>query len=761
METVDPLSRSNSLPPVVKEEQKISQPKHISKAVNQSRPGLPPPHPALQDSTRAFVPPNQLIQSTVSTPTLIPPSPPPPPPPPPPKDLGIVAKSGPGGVPFIGKKPVRHTITLAEIRSNQEVLPEEAAPPVQQQQQPTIVPVNHSQIVVTPTMMFNEQSSMNLDDLNETFNEFEEQRLTMLSPAKYANYSHLRTPEFISGNKNTPHEVNSLEQMALEKSPWEALPKSTPANDIQSLPLHQIPLPVANYSNSNNFTDKTWGVSHEKKNILHEAFVIPTTNESEIITPNTGCIRHVTVKAEIKKPNDDIDLSCVRENSVPRNFSLQKDFEAQNPMNRQKSYEIDELASFGTVQPVESNHTSVRYRPPSPGGITPVKFTLTPKVGRRNAPVNETVDSTIKFYNPIPSSKIPLQSQPNLPPSNAGFTEQRKGISTKEENANVEGKVSNAPSRNISDSGISDSLSPEPDEFAGKIITEQMQKIEAQMKKIIEAENASENRKTEPSSSVSSFTQDRTESKRNSLISNPADLMLSNYSTMSGYSTCSEEELKFEEPKADIALKTAPFEIMEEFEEAPEEFDLGISSYSIAHPIEETMETTPVNDVNDYDLFNNNSTTSDKKEKDTSIYRFTAPKEPVLKSDKIDQNQKQTANNTCHVPSINQESFFGPSTPLHSHFVHPQFPTFNQSLSLDSMPPMFDQFPTLPSMFDSGFSSNPFMNSPFHALPVSMPIPKTETEESERVIPIQVINSPYKPKQNNQVFFIHICMADI
>ena len=58
----------------------------------------------------------------------------------------------------------------------------------------------------------------------------------------------------------------------------------------------------------------------------------------------------------------------------------------------------------------------------------------------------------------------------------------------------------------------------------------------------------------------------------------------------SGYSTSSEEDLT-----ANTDIKNAPFEVMEDFEEAQAEFDIGISSYSIAHPIEnEEMEKTPV-----------------------------------------------------------------------------------------------------------------------------------------------------------------------
>ena len=100
---------------------------------------------------------------------------------------------------------------------------------------------------------------------------------------------------------------------------------------------------------------------------------------------------------------------------------------------------------------------------------------------------------------------------------------------------------------------------------------------------------------------------------------------------LTGVMTCGEEELKFEDSAgnvADIPIRTAPFEIMEEFEEAPEEFDLGISSYSIAHPIDydEEMDRTPVPSEIFYESSDAYSTLGRGREEDSHVpYSVTTP----------------------------------------------------------------------------------------------------------------------------------------
>ena len=193
---------------------------------------------------------------------------------------------------------------------------------------------------------------------------------------------------------------------------------------------------------------------------------------------------------------------------------------------------------------------------------------------------------------------------------------------------------------------------------------------------------------------------------------------------------------------------------MEEFEEAPEEFDLGISSYSIAHPIEENIETTPVNDVNDYFDFKPYIDLSGINKCASPQYRATPT--PTDQVSRMSPNLKNIANssNTC-ISSTSQEPFFIPSTQFSLPFVHSQFPDFNPTdpMMSDSMHSLFDQFPTVPLLFDSSFLSNPFTSSPFTSMPVqgNKENQASKHQESERVIPIQVINSPYQQKPKNKV----------
>merc|ERR1712123_304087 len=172
-QTVDPLNRANSLPPgaaplaPIRNATLNHQPK-----TTPGRPGLPPRHPVhqllqsqtqnddplnksetlpSQQASNEYQQPQQVFNDQLnakqgtplptydSSPHLpmqtsmapppppmqgVPPPPPPmqgappppPPPPPPPGGLGVVAKCGLSGVPLPGKKQVKVTISLAEIR---------------------------------------------------------------------------------------------------------------------------------------------------------------------------------------------------------------------------------------------------------------------------------------------------------------------------------------------------------------------------------------------------------------------------------------------------------------------------------------------------------------------------------------------------------------------------------------------------------------------------------------------------------------------
>eukprot|EP00090_Calanus_glacialis_P035764 TRINITY_DN61007_c0_g1_i1.p1 TRINITY_DN61007_c0_g1~~TRINITY_DN61007_c0_g1_i1.p1 ORF type:complete len:937 (-),score=246.05 TRINITY_DN61007_c0_g1_i1:81-2597(-) len=466
-------------------------------------------------------------------------------------------------------------------------------------------------------------------------------------------------------------------------------------------------------------------------------------------------------------------MSRPREKSIPRQQSLQRDCEGHNvtpnaykqdTQDSKPKYTLPAQKSIDNDEPelMEINGHSgrrdsdanaqgyVRYRPETPRIVTPVRFTATPKLSNRG--LNRQPSLQDKPQN------IPLPPKPSE--KSKPVTEDIKMIS-----------------RNVSDSGISvNSSTPEPDETAGKIVTESMQKIEAQMKKILSSENVDVPDKIETSestSSVNSLNQLAPGSKRGS-ISNCQDPLPSTYSTMSGYSTCSEEELKFEEPKINIPLKTAPFEVMEDFEEAPEEFDIGISSYSISHPVEtEEMEKTPVPEVSE------NNETAKQTYEDTP-YRVSPPtRTGTLEFEKKPKNaphsqysqpQQPTTQQQYPQHQFSQQQYpqqqqpMTPNTPMNSPFITPPHNMFNQmnmpNMSLPNMPnmmgmtplhPMFDEsFTQFPNMFDQPFQ-NPVMLNSFPSMPVSTPYqPKPQEKQTgERIIPIKVVHTNSENLINN------------
>ena len=265
--------------------------------------------------------------------------------------------------------------------------------------------------------------------------------------------------------------------------------------------------------------------------------------------------------------NDDIKMSRPRERSSPRPASLQRDCEAHNATPRlcreeekpklvpQRSLETGDDPELVEIEGSsrqqgrrDSQSSIIRYRPETPRTVTPVRFTPTPKLARK---------------------------------ANTKAGDLKPKVSLKEKvEATEDIKISPAPSRNVSDSGISvNSESSEPDDSPGKIVAESMQKIEAQMRKILEHENKARHNEERERSEVSSPAPPA-----------PPAPAPQEPQVTSGYSTSSEEDLT-----GNTDIKNAPFEVMEDFEEAPAEFDIGISSYSIAHPIEnEEMEKTPV-----------------------------------------------------------------------------------------------------------------------------------------------------------------------
>merc|ERR1711892_1253704 len=92
-----------------------------------------------------------------------------------------------------------------------------------------------------------------------------------------------------------------------------------------------------------------------------------------------------------------------------------------------------------------------------------------------------------------------------------------------------------------------------------------------------------------------------------------------------------------------------PFEVMEDFEEAPEEFDLGISSYSISHPVEtEEMEKTPVPEVLE-------NTEASKESYEETPYRVSPPtRTGTLEFEKKPKNGMQDQYSQQKPPSFQQ-----------------------------------------------------------------------------------------------------------
>ena len=812
-------------------------------------------------------------------------------------------------MPYTGSKPVKFTNTLDVLRKNQVTveeptklqMPEKVQESFQANQNTS--PLNASMVYSTPYQdvqtpqsspliksnppalykntspdngeqpnyslnnqaIQNVEPSLDMTDFNDSINEFEEQRKTMLSQQENMNVPRTFQQE-------SPSSVNIAKQVPVSLKVCESFPQQNIQNNIQP----SIPQTVQEI-NQRNYATKDADAS--KGNVQGNTPFVPepkmTLNEKRNISPSR---MKVTISARVEKPNDDINLSKVRENSVPRQQSLQKDFDVNNGQSRsvfsegrldQKSFDKDDEELIDINQP--STVKTVRYRPPSPSGVTPVRFTPTPKqvnsksdnskfppslpnLNTASQPINKPFSGPHQplatpvcspiiansyqkncFHQPQKSISSPSTNQyglqKNVQDQNQTYYQYQDKEAKEKlcELPTAEPKMSNAPSRNVSDSGISDSTTPEPDEIAGKIITNQMQKIEAQMKKILESENSPPIKAAEPpplfiieqssqpiieknrNSTISnphvpapskySASQPINESKRNNIVNNqhvPAPLnhaasqpindskinnivsngldpapsnyaaiqpineskrnsiasigldpAPSNYSTMSGYSTCSEEELKFEEPNTDTLIKTAPFEIMEEFEEAPAEFDLGISSYSIAHPIEnEEMDKTPVPEVYDSDNYSTLTSTLGRNKDSTSSYRVTTPsgeskqqaqpKAPTNEPKYVNEDKTCIPNNTGHFANI---------TPMNSPFFQPPFQMINPMAPMPAMPAMPTMFDPLPSMFDSAFTNKDFFNSPFPSMPASVPYAKEEeslkakSPSAERIIPIQIVHT--------------------
>ena len=494
------------------------------------------------------------------------------------------------------------------------------------------------------------------------------------------------------------------------------------------------PLPV-----SHNVTEPLTDLTKASDNI----FVIENSDSPD----QTDC-KH-SAKADIAKSalmmNDDIKMCRPREKSSPRRVSLQRDCQAHsvtpNPFRDeekpklipQRSLEKDEpelmeINDVSSNQGRRDSHSSIRFRPETPRTVTPVRFTATPKLARKGH--SKGGDVKPRDFKEKIRDEVDFKA-----PAAAPATFQ-------------------APSRNVSDSGISvNSESSEPDDSPGKIVAESMQKIEAQMKRILEHENK---------------TNYRDEKEASPLTVTPPPVT-------SGYSTSSEED-----QTGNIQVKNAPFEEMEDFEEAPAEFDVGISSYSIAHPVEnEEMEKTPVPEIVEtdeppkfpfeetpytvstpsgtlkYDKKNQKEEVAKNENQD--IFETNPTKQdfsnfqiPPQSRPQHSQNyfnppgfgespfQNNIFNNNIGLPGFNMNSMMGE---IEMFVFIPSFSRFFVLDGMPSMPAMFNEpFQRLPNMFDGTLTdpSNMFDNLPVNSQPSR---PSMAAQGGERIIPIKLVNA--------------------
>ena len=753
--------------------------------------------------------------------------------------MGVVAKFGVSGVPFAGKKPVRTSITLAEIRAGNSNLgpespepmspqcnfPDSYPPPIAGSGQPPMSPTFTPDYYNYGLPKTSELPSTSLDQLTladglpppvtQTAAVSQMSPLTTNQNGQPGPKLHLQMPQSMSPshlpkppspqmspNFPPPPPLISRQLSKTVKSPqpepepfWQKLGSPTKAASSMEINVQHAKAEPNSFAQSLNDFEAQRDLMMSPK-VLPETVnsfadgrsLFPPTGLSQVplegvytgspsaslpvtASPDTRELQsapedsvdggQVAVTAcpgreageEIKnrwdqlsakegdvtaqsKQNDDIKLSKPRERSVPRQQSLQREFEGHSRTEHpfaaesqkspakgipsQKSMSVDtdepEMMDINRTGRRDSNSGSVRYRPSTPRTVTPVRFTPTPKLANKG------------WKSPDVKPEEPRTAPINLQ------REEKKAVGETSEESKLR---SQGPSRNVSDSGISVESS-EPDEISGKIITDQMQKIEAQMKKILSAEKPKvpEPVRVEPSPV---FRVETSESA--SSINIDSERPSVDRVEMSGYSTCSEEELKFDDSLklsnggkslTDTPIRTGSFEAMEEFEEAPEEFDLGITSYSISHPNEvEEVEKTPVPEV-----FDSNR----QRVEEETPYRVSPPESRygTLEHDRRGGHLQK--------PVQQENSGFGLQNPMHSPFIQDHNSLFNGSNMMPNMMPNMmagmAPFPQqLPNMFEQDFASQDFFSPPSfpsHAPSFPTPAPPEKPSGGERIIPIQV-----------------------
>ena len=613
------------------------------------------PVASMQNSNNNYMPPpppppmfanNQITSATPNSKQLAPVPAPPPPPPPPPGGLGVVSKCGPSGSTYTGR-PVKSTMTLAEIRAgNTNYGP--ASPDTNKIHKPSFPePVPESNRGLDENFInkdtepkitnaknppiTNDVKSRNLDNyhrdspdfgLVESLNEFEAQRIAMMSPtSNINNFTDSRRdnscikelPE--NATFNSPPTQNNF---SLRNESYNSPPppqQQQQQQQYQKIQESNTPFNGQDAFKSNGHLNLTNGaesanVCKSKDTLSENNFVI------DKVEPDLAPVKNNMEKIAPPQMNDDINMSRPRERSVPKQLSLQKDCEAHNVtpkafeeeqkrvLTQQKSLDKDDLEILEINKPFtkakspevndvrgrRDSHTSIRFRPETPRTVTPVRFSATPKLPNKGLKSPEpSVDQKPKFVrnqSPPPvnhnhNQSVIRQASPVREPPSTPIV---------------------VPVRN-SDSGISvNSTTSDQDDLTGKMVAESMQQIEAQMKRILEQENNAKNNNRIKTPSPLTI---NIKSEPNNQDSAVNGSKLKESKTYFGNSASMAEEKKSVEKNPTKQIKQSSFEVMEDFEEAPEEFDLGISSYSIAHPIEnidqDEMERTPVPEISETD----------------------------------------------------------------------------------------------------------------------------------------------------------------
>ena len=828
----EPVNRAISLPPGASSPAPARHDLAKTQPGPGVRPGLPPPHPlhailmankqqeveqnGRQDSVPRSQEQPQMAPSRAPPPAPSGLAPPPPPPPPPPGSLGVVARHGLSGVPIATRRPVKVNLTLAEIRAGNTNYgppspspvsePEPVIPPPQSfstDTRSTGQPEKLTNDFIAPTTQrihnLNENNYNEITDADfmKTLNEFEAQRNAMMNP-KTVNSDIMK------------------HQMPLREITSPVRVEETFANENIYQEPYAPPVSMKDVPQLVNSTDQ---FSRDTESRLLADIKVNATAPSQDQTTLTSSSKDI-------KMNDDINMLRHKDNHSPRPQSLQKNcqehsvtpkaFKEESKMGlfNQKSLDNDDAELTAIADSNKSDHTSrerrnshniVRYRPETPRTVTPVRFTPIPRLPNKGfkSPEPEKVKSpglksptpSIKSPEPETGFKFPPSSMSPVvknatvmsPPPSTPLSPRKKEppqplvSNPRPDQVTFKNPEVVPPSpvvRNVSDSGISvDSNNSDVDDTAGKIVAESMLKIEAQMKRILEHENKNKGAR---------------ESNRNSSnLSSPIPDENTNGFKLQTPPCFS--------PERKDSVKTGSFEIMEDFEEAPEEFDLGISSYSIAHPID--------------NISNGNNDEADKRKNVPDIveaddysrlpledtpYVVSTPS-GTLNRDTLDnqsgnhrdgQHPQQTMQHPPPVNNVNSANTNYGSVPNPAYQQQQHFPNDMSSATsrLGEMPSFFDpfgnnafgmmgmgmtgipaplmdnQFPSFPSMFDNQIQQQQMnvMNQNLDSFGLKQhqhqnprqhqhQHQQQQQRSEERIIPIQVIKSQDTPDRSQQV----------